>query len=78
MTKLEELKAAYDAAYDAAKAAAYDTQYESRVVADQISEKMAELFPVSWAALIRDKANELGKQKTAPREPVKDEGNPIV
>ena len=29
-----------------------DTQYESRVVADQISEKMAELFPVSWAALI--------------------------
>jgi thymidylate synthase (FAD) len=29
-----------------------DTQYESRVVADQISEKMAELFPVSWAALM--------------------------
>jgi len=29
-----------------------DTQYESRVVADQISEKMSELFPVSWAALM--------------------------
>ena len=30
---------------------ASDTQYESRIVADQISEKMKELFPVSWAAL---------------------------
>jgi thymidylate synthase (FAD) len=30
---------------------ASDTQYESRVVADQISEKMKELFPVSWTAL---------------------------
>ena len=30
-----------------------DTQYESRVVADQISEKMAELFPVSWASLMK-------------------------
>jgi len=29
-----------------------DTQYESRVVADQISEKMGELFPVSWEALM--------------------------
>ena len=29
-----------------------DTQYESRVVADQISEKMAELFPVSWPCLM--------------------------
>ena len=29
-----------------------DTQYESRLVADQISEKMAELFPASWAALM--------------------------
>ena len=29
-----------------------DTQYESRIVADQISEKMGELFPVSWAALM--------------------------
>jgi len=31
---------------------ASDTQYESRIVADQISEKMKELFPVSWAALM--------------------------
>ena len=31
---------------------ASDTQYESRIVSDQISEKMAELFPVSWAALM--------------------------
>ena len=29
-----------------------DTQYESRVVAEQISEKMKELFPVSWNALM--------------------------
>ena len=29
-----------------------DTQYESRLVADQISEKMGALFPVSWAALM--------------------------
>jgi len=30
---------------------ASDTQYESRIVADQISEKMGELFPVAWEAL---------------------------
>ena len=29
-----------------------DTQYETRLVAQQISEKMAELFPASWAALM--------------------------
>jgi len=29
-----------------------DTQYESRIVADQISDKMGELFPVSWSALM--------------------------
>ncbi len=29
-----------------------DTQYESRLVAQQISAKMAELFPVSWPCLI--------------------------
>ena len=28
-----------------------DTQYETRLVADQISDKMRELFPVSWQAL---------------------------
>jgi thymidylate synthase (FAD) len=28
-----------------------DTQYETRIVADQISEKMTQLFPVSWSAL---------------------------
>ena len=31
-----------------------DTQYESRLVAQQISSKMAELFPVSWQALVGD------------------------
>jgi thymidylate synthase (FAD) len=31
---------------------ASDTQYESRIVADQISEKMGKLFPVSWSALM--------------------------
>ena len=30
---------------------ASDTQAETRIVADQISEKMKELFPVSWGAL---------------------------
>jgi thymidylate synthase (FAD) len=30
---------------------ASDTQYETRVVADQISDVMSELFPVSWEAL---------------------------
>ena len=29
-----------------------DTQYESRMVAQQISDKMSELFPVSWEALV--------------------------
>ena len=29
-----------------------DTQYETRLVADQISEKMKQLFPVSWVALV--------------------------
>ena len=32
-----------------------DTQAETRIVADQISEKMKELFPVSWAALLEEK-----------------------
>ena len=31
---------------------ASDTQYETRLVADGISKKMSELFPVSWAALM--------------------------
>jgi len=31
---------------------ASDTQYESRIVANQISEVMGELFPVSWDALM--------------------------
>ena len=30
----------------------HDTQYESRVVAEQISEEMVRLFPVSWEALL--------------------------
>jgi thymidylate synthase (FAD) len=37
---------------------ASDTQYESRVVADQISEKMSELFPVSWEALMEGQDDE--------------------
>ena len=32
-----------------------DTQYESRLVAQQISAKMAKLFPVSWEALVGGK-----------------------
>jgi thymidylate synthase (FAD) len=31
---------------------ASDTQYETRLVADDISKKMSELFPVSWSALM--------------------------
>ena len=33
---------------------ASDTQYESRIVADQISEVMGSLFPVSWEALVKE------------------------
>lgn len=32
-----------------------DTQYETRLVADQISEVMSGLYPVSWAALVGEK-----------------------
>jgi len=35
-----------------------DTQYESRLVADQISENMQELFPVSWEALMKTDVGE--------------------
>jgi len=35
-----------------------DTQYESRVVADQISEVMGRLFPVSWEALMKGQTND--------------------
>ena len=31
-----------------------DTQYETRLIADQISSKMGELFPVSWEALVNE------------------------
>ena len=33
---------------------ASDTQAETRLVADDISKKMSELFPVSWEALLND------------------------
>ena len=33
---------------------ASDTQYETRLVADDISKKMSELFPVSWSALLNN------------------------
>ena len=33
---------------------AEDTQYETRIVADQISDVMNDLFPVSWGALMYD------------------------
>jgi len=36
---------------------ASDTQYESRIVADQISDVMRDLFPVSWAALLQTGEN---------------------
>jgi thymidylate synthase (FAD) len=36
---------------------ASDTQYETRIVADQISELMKELFPVSWEALLEMETN---------------------
>jgi len=34
-----------------------DTQYESRVVADQISDKMYNLFPASWEAMLVKRKN---------------------
>ena len=33
---------------------AHDTQYESRIVADQISEVMGTIYPVSWEALMEN------------------------
>jgi len=36
---------------------ASDTQYESRIVADQISDSMKELFPVSWEALLNNEGD---------------------
>jgi len=33
---------------------ASDTQYESRIVANQISEVMCSLYPVSWGALMKE------------------------
>ena len=38
-----------------------DTQYESRIVADQISEIMSDLFPVSWNALMKTEETPQGK-----------------
>ena len=35
-----------------------DTQYESRVVADQVSNIMQGLYPVSWAALMKGETDE--------------------
>jgi thymidylate synthase (FAD) len=37
---------------------ASDTQYESRIVANQISEVMGTLFPISWDALMKGKDDE--------------------
>ena len=37
---------------------ASDTQYESRVVANQISEVMGKIFPVSWDALMKGESND--------------------
>ena len=42
---------------------ASDTQYESRVVADQISDKMSELFPVSWGALMETQSEDGGQNQ---------------
>lgn len=35
-----------------------DTQYESRLVAQQISEEMERLYPVSWKALVKGDSND--------------------
>jgi thymidylate synthase (FAD) len=31
-----------------------DTQYETRLVAQMIDKEMATIFPVSWAALVKE------------------------
>ena len=41
-----------------------DTQYESRVVADQISDKMYDLFPASWEAMIGKRRTSIPKLNT--------------
>jgi hypothetical protein len=64
MTKLEELKAAADA-HAAARAAdiAYDVVYAAYA---------------AYGAALDAYYAELDKQQTTPREPVEDEGNPLV
>lgn len=37
---------------------ASDTQYESRAVANQISEVMGALYPVSWNALMKGQGDD--------------------
>lgn len=41
-----------------------DTQYESRLVAQQISEEMERLYPVSWKALVKGKEEDEGQGYT--------------
>jgi len=90
MTKLEELKAAADyaaaedaaaaAARDAAEAAAWDADAAARDAADakcaarHVAGTAYEAAADAWGKY----QEELEKQQTTPREPVEDEGNPLV
>ena len=89
MTKLEELKAAFDAAWDVrsdARHAAFNALRDASAL-DAAVDAWAD-FNAAWADFIAvaDSAwdarnayqNELKKQSKAPREPVEDEGNPLV
>ena len=73
MTKLEKLKEAYRAAWIVAHDAdadAWDAADDAEAAADDAWDAADD----AWGAY---KA-ELEKQQTTPREPVEDEGNPLV
>jgi hypothetical protein len=84
MTKLEELKAVYDAA-EATYNAIWDV-YINAANADKAALAAAEADAYAdYASAYADYAPayaaykaELEKQQTTPREPVEDEGNPLV
>ena len=80
MTELQKLKADADAALDAAVAAFVTVLRPSDANLATFDANLA-TFDVAMDAADDARAtyqNELKKQAKAPREPVKDEGNPIV
>ena len=80
MTKLEKLKEAYRAAWIVAHDAdadAWDAADDAEAAADDAWDAADDAWDAADDAWGAYKA-ELEKQQTTPREPVEDEGNPLV